>query len=94
MYPWNKGFGTRCSSRDEVNKAFLRWCAEKTYRGVRPHEAFRSVLRGVSEKTRLSFGGQKTHVYFRPSPYAAAPGVVQIEYMTMRESVPWEHLPQ
>ena len=95
LYPWSKGFDTRCSSRDEVNKAFLGWCTEKRYHGVRPHEAFREVLQGVSQKTRLTFEGQKIHVYDRPAPHAAAPpGVSQIEYMTLLESVPWEHRPQ
>jgi hypothetical protein len=94
LFPWSRSWGSLISSRDEINRDFMTWCQENGYR-ARPHEAFRGVLEGPVQKTRVTVNGSKIHVYWRPVQQAMqAPGVMTEERLTLMSSVPREWLPQ
>jgi hypothetical protein len=66
---WYRGGGYTIATRDQINKVFLEFAADKKYR-TRPHEAFRGILEGAhGNDSRKSEGGKKVRVYWRPESY-------------------------
>jgi len=70
------------SGRAEINDAFLAWCTAKGQR-VMPHDAFRGVLVGRAERSRVNFEKTGYDVYKQQSP-SAVPGVIKVEVVTLR----------
>ena len=91
LVSWNRSWGTKISSRGEVDSALLEWCVLNKHR-ARPQEAFRGILEGPAAKTRVTLDGKKIHVYWRPEPHPA--GVNTMDYLTLKHTAPPEALPQ
>ena len=82
---WYRSYGLVISSRDEINKRFLEWCAEKKYR-ARPHDAFRGILEGAAQDARRKFDGKPVRVYWRSVPHSGE--ACRMDHLTLKSTLP------
>jgi hypothetical protein len=75
------------SSRQAIKEAFLQWCAEKRCGRVNPEAAFRDVLHGSDDKSRVKCNGRYVHVYKRQS-LGGLGGTYKVDVVTLRPPPP------